>query len=91
MNHLETELRINSLKEQQADLEKHGSYINHLLSVSKWLTLLLYFAFALSLYLGDILHLQTLITSFMGSAIGFVFYLVSFSTVATLALSLSGA
>lgn len=76
MNYLETDLKINSLKEQQADLEKHGSYINHLLNVSKWLTLLLYFAFALSLYLGDILHLQTLITSFMGSAVGFVFYLV---------------
>jgi hypothetical protein len=76
MNHLETDLKINGLKEQLADLEKHGSYINHLLNVSKWLTLLLYFAFALSLYLGDILHLQTLITSFMGSAIGFVFYLV---------------
>lgn len=76
MNQLETDLKISSLKEQLADLEKHGAYINHLLNVSKWLTLLLYFAFALSLYLGDILHLQTLITSFMGSAIGFVFYLV---------------
>lgn len=76
MNQLETDLKINGFKEQLADLEQHGSYINHLLNVSKWLTLLLYFAFALSLYLGDILHLQTLITSFMGSAIGFVFYLV---------------
>lgn len=76
MNTLEMDLRIEGFKEQLADLEKHGAYINHLLNVSKWLTLLLYFAFALSLYLGDILHLQTLITSFMGSAIGFVFYLL---------------
>lgn len=76
MNQLETDLKINGFKEQLADLEQHGRYINHLMQVSKWLTLLLYFAFALSLYLGDILHLQTLITSFMGSAIGFVFYLV---------------
>ncbi len=59
-----------------ADLNKHLAYIDGLLSASKWLTFLLFLAFTLSLYLGDILHLQTLITSFMGSAPGFVFYLV---------------
>lgn len=59
-----------------ADLNKHLAYIDGLLSASKWLTFLLFLAFTLSLYLGDILHLQTLITSFMGSAPGFLFYLL---------------
>ena len=59
-----------------ADLKKHLAYIDGLLATSKWLTFLLFLAFTLSLYLGDILHLQTLITSFMGSAPGFSFYLI---------------
>lgn len=59
-----------------ADLNKHLAYIDGLLATSKWLTFLLFLAFTLSLYLGDILHLQTLITSFMGSAPGFSFYLI---------------
>ena len=58
------------------DLKKHLAYIEGLLAMSKWLTFLLFLAFTLSLYLGDILHLQTLITSFIGSAPGFVFYLI---------------
>ena len=59
-----------------ADLNKHLAYIDGLLATSKWLTFLLFLAFTLSLYLGDILHLQTLVTSFMGSAPGFSFYLM---------------
>ncbi|MDQ5768499.1 hypothetical protein [Thiothrix subterranea] len=59
-----------------ADLRRHLAYIDGLLATSKWLTFLLFLAFTLSLYLGDILHLQTLITSFMGSAPGFSFYLI---------------
>lgn len=59
-----------------ADLNKHLAYIDGLLAMSKWLTFLLFLAFTLSLYLGDMLHLQTLITSFMGSVPGFIFYLL---------------
>ena len=38
------------------DLKKHLAYIEGLLAMSKWLTFLLFLAFTLSLYLGDILH-----------------------------------
>lgn len=59
-----------------ADLKQHLAYIDGLLASSKWLTFLLFLAFTLSLYLGDMLHLQTLISSFMGSVPGFIFYLL---------------
>ncbi|MEZ5450332.1 MAG: hypothetical protein R3E89_15640 [Thiolinea sp.] len=76
MNDFELKKRMAANREELHRLQHHLAYIERLLNVSKWLTFLLYLAFCLSLYLGDILHLQSLLTSFIGSAPGFVFYAV---------------
>ncbi len=76
MHELQIRKEIADLQKQRSEHQRHLRYIDHLLDISKWLTFGLYLAFTLSLYLGDILHIQTLITSFLGSMPGFIFYLV---------------
>lgn len=77
---MNTELEIRKGLEQHRlkldDLVKHLKYINRLLEISKWLTFGLYLAFAISIYLADIMHLRTFLESATGSMIGFSFYLV---------------
>lgn len=71
------QLQLNNLYSKALPkLAKHLQKIDDALKSAKVLTLLLYFAFAISLWLGDVMHLNTLITSFLGSFIGFLFYLV---------------
>lgn len=77
---MNTELEIRRRLEQHqtkySELLHHLKYINRLLEVSKWLTFGLYLAFAISIYLADIMHLRSFIESATGSMIGFTFYLV---------------
>jgi hypothetical protein len=75
-NELEIRKQIQQQQIKLDDLIKHLKYINRLLEVSKWLTFGLYLAFAISIYLADIMHLRTFIESATGSTIGFSFYLV---------------
>ena len=75
-NELEVRRKIEALRVELDSKQEHLSYLDRLLGASKWLTFLLYLAFALSLYVGDIWHLQTLLTSFMGGAFGMVFFSV---------------
>ena len=61
----------NKIADYQSEIDDKSDHLNNLdkmLTVSMWLTFLLYLAFALSLYVGDIWHLQTLISSFAGGS-----------------------
>ncbi len=57
-------------------LVAHKHRIEDGLDIFRWVTLALYLAFTLSLYIGDIMHLRTIFESFVSSIVGFVLYLV---------------
>jgi flagellar motor switch/type III secretory pathway protein FliN len=58
------------------ELNNHKANIEYGLSVFRWVTLALYLAFTLSLYIGDIMHLRALFDSFASSSVGFILYLI---------------
>ena len=57
-------------------LVAHKHRIEDGLDIFRWVTLALYLAFTLSLYIGDIMHLRTIFESFVSSIVGFILYLV---------------
>ncbi len=68
--------QIRQLEDKLADLIAHQGQILSGLTIFRWVTLLLYLAFTLSLYVGDVMNIQTLFDSFLGSFIGFALYLL---------------
>lgn len=68
--------QIRQLEDKLADLIAHQAQILNGLTIFRWVTLLLYLAFTLSLYVGDVMNIQTLFDSFLGSFIGFALYLL---------------
>lgn len=70
------ERKIENFTDEQTEKKTHLTYLNRLLFVSFVLTFLLYLAFSLSLYVGDIFKLQTIIDSFLGGAFGLAFFAI---------------
>lgn len=68
--------QIRQFEDKLADLIAHQAQILSGLTIFRWVTLLLYLAFTLSLYVGDVMNIQTLFDSFLGSFIGFALYLL---------------
>ncbi|PID48691.1 MAG: hypothetical protein CR991_10280 [Proteobacteria bacterium] len=76
MHLIELQKRIAATETDQQELQVHYAYLQRLLKVCMWLTFLLYLAFAISLYLGDVFHLQSLLATFVGSWLGGGLYVV---------------
>lgn len=66
------QFRLEELNEER----KHLAYIDHLLAYSKWLTFGLYLMFALSLYVGNVFHIEATLTKYAGSEVGLGAYLI---------------
>lgn len=71
-----TERKLAGLQQDLGDKQKHLKQLDGLLRWSFVLTFLLYFAFALSLYVGDIFNIKSIIQSFVGGAYSLVFFSV---------------
>lgn len=67
--------RIEQQTDKRHQLTIHLHNIERGLTVFRVVTFLMYIAFTLSLYVGDVMHLQTLLESFLGSFLGFGLYL----------------
>lgn len=68
--------QIIHLEHKLSEMREHQASILKGLTIFRWVTLLLYLAFTLSLYVGDVMNIKTLFDSFVGSFIGFALYLM---------------
>ncbi len=68
--------QLQKTEQKLSELRYHKENIEYGLDVFRWVTLALYLAFTLSLYIGDIMHLRTIFESFSSSLVGFILYLV---------------
>lgn len=68
--------QILHLEDKLIEMREHLASILKGLTIFRWVTLLLYLAFTLSLYVGDVMNIKTLFNSFVGSFIGFALYLM---------------
>lgn len=73
--------RIESQLSNKAQLDKHQARLMSVLTHSFSLTFLLYLAFTITLYLGDVMLIKTMLSSW-GEIPGFIFYLIIASLLA---------
>ena len=67
--------QIGQLQGQLSEQQQHRSDILKGLTIFKVVTVLLYLAFTLQLYIGDIMHLKSLFEAYTSSMVGFGLYL----------------